>query len=128
MFNDRWVTVIALVAVVIALGILAIARVDGAAVACFGAAGSVVLALTRGLADHDDSTTKLIPVFLVALAASASACADAARQARPTAYGVELEECSRKSPTLAESITCENEVRGRYGRQPRQMPSDGGGE
>ena len=39
--------------------------------------------------------------------------------ARPTAYGVELADCTRTSATCEESIACENAVRVRYGREPR---------
>jgi hypothetical protein len=39
--------------------------------------------------------------------------------ARPAAYGAELVACSKSSATLADSITCENSVRARYGRPLR---------
>lgn len=39
--------------------------------------------------------------------------------ARPTAYGAELQACTESSKTLAESIVCENGVRTRYGRPLR---------
>ena len=41
--------------------------------------------------------------------------------AKPAAYGAELEECTRRSITLTESVKCENEVRARYGRPPRAL-------
>jgi hypothetical protein len=39
--------------------------------------------------------------------------------AKPAAYGVELEECSRNAKTCEESVSCENQVRARYGRPLR---------
>lgn len=45
-------------------------------------------------------------------------------------YQEKLEECSRKSQTLCESIQCENEWRDKEGRMRRKIPShclaDGG--
>ena len=46
--------------------------------------------------------------------------------ARPAAYGAELEECNRTAATLEESITCENKVRTRYGRPLRDARDAGG--
>jgi hypothetical protein len=38
---------------------------------------------------------------------------------RPATYQAELVACSQTAKTLAESIACENAVRARYGRPPR---------
>lgn len=52
------------------------------------------------------------------------ACTAPTQAAKPAAYGAELAACTEVSKTLAESIDCENHVRARYGRPPR----DAGGE
>lgn len=52
-----------------------------------------------------------------------SAC-PASPPSRADAYGAELMECNRKATTLRESIECENSVRARYGREPRDAGGD----
>lgn len=62
--------------------------------------------------------------------ASTPACADAGMTQEECAasYATALVACSELATTLAESITCENDVRAHYGRPPRPMPrlKDGG--
>lgn len=77
-------------------------------------------------------TTALLLAGAVGFAAwtmvlGAASCASH-RPERPALYELELTECTAKSPTLAMSIACENGVRARYGRPPRALPLDGGGE
>ena len=43
---------------------------------------------------------------------------------RPALYGAELAACSETSTTFEESVTCENGVRSRYGRPPRDAGGD----
>lgn len=57
----------------------------------------------------------------------ASACATTP-VAKPAAYETELLACTAGASTMSESITCENGVRARYGRPPRQDPSKDGGQ
>lgn len=55
-------------------------------------------------------------------------CGAAATSARAASYETELVICNQKAKTLKESIDCENDVRGRYGRPARPYPAsvDGG--
>lgn len=58
-------------------------------------------------------------VIIVLAAGLAFSATHMACTPRPVAYGVELANCTDKSKTLTESITCENGVRARYGRPLR---------
>ena len=47
-------------------------------------------------------------------------CATTHVAAKPASYEAELVTCNQKANTLKESVDCENQVRSKYGRPPRE--------